>query len=229
MFDPTVRSLAGGLPNPGFFPFETLSSMTLSPTTYAPGGVTPKEASWLEKVFGKHLTQIEVPKYGKTKAELQLSSGLQYGGAAGFPALTAFLREWTTTIVPPAYSNWEVLLCDGSTDAFHKSASVSRLIPRSSGISCRLTPPLRPPLRTLSRARAVVELLCERGDGILCESMTYPSALETGWPMGVRPVPVTIDDLGLVPEALEETLANWDPSARNGMKRPTVLYTIPIG
>lgn len=39
----------------------------------------------------------------------------------------------------------------------------------------------------------IVELLCEHGDGILVESFTYPSALETGWPMGVRPVTVEID------------------------------------
>lgn len=96
MMDPSVRSLAGGLPHPGFFPFETLSSMTLKPDAYQPAGVAPKQVSWLEKLLGSNLTSIEVPKYGKTRAELQLSSGLQYGAASGFAELTAFLREWTS-------------------------------------------------------------------------------------------------------------------------------------
>lgn len=101
MMDPSVRSLAGGLPHPGFFPFETLSSMTLKPDAYQPAGVAPKQVRWLEKLLGSNLTSIEVPKYGKTRAELQLSSGLQYGAASGFAELTAFLREWTSVSPDP--------------------------------------------------------------------------------------------------------------------------------
>jgi hypothetical protein len=47
--------------------------------------------------------------------------------------------------------------------------------------------------------------------------------------MGVRPVPVAIDGQGLIPEALEEMLENWDEKARGGMRRPRVYYTVPIG
>ncbi|CDZ98639.1 Aromatic amino acid aminotransferase and related proteins [Phaffia rhodozyma] len=195
MFDPTVRSLAGGLPNEAYFPFETLSATTMHPDIYAPMGIEPGKAkSWLASLLGKSLDFIEVPKYAKKQGGLQLKNGLQYGAASGFQILSDFLTEWTKLAVPPAYANWEVLLCDGSTDAFHK----------------------------------VVELLCEKGDGILVESSTYPSALETGWPMGVRPVTTPIDDYGLVPEALEALLKGWCDEERK-MRRPRVLYTVPIG
>lgn len=72
----------------------------------------------------------------------------------------------------------------------------------------------------------VLELLCNPGDPILVEAWTYPSALESGWPMGVRPVPVPIDADGLIPEGLDKVLAEWD-EAKRGCKRPRVLYTVP--
>lgn len=46
--------------------------------------------------------------------------------------------------------------------------------------------------------------------------------------MGVRPVTIPIDDEGLVPEGLDELLKGWC-DIEKGMRRPKVLYTIPIG
>lgn len=114
------------------------------------------------------------------------------GGADGLVFLQNFLREWTTILSPPAYTDWEVLVDDGATDGWHKT----------------------------------LELLCNPGDPILVEAWTYPSALESGWPMGVRPIPVPIDADGLIPEGLDKVLAEWDEEKR-GSKRPRVLYTVP--
>ncbi|KAL7409247.1 pyridoxal phosphate-dependent transferase [Mrakia frigida] len=195
MGDSSIRSLAGGLPNSKFFPFETLSSLTLDPAIYAPSGVpVPKPKSWIATLFDKGLQFIETPKYASNPRELQLSTALQYGGGGGSAELIAFLKEWTLMVIPPSYSDFDIILNCGSTDGFHK----------------------------------IVELLCEKGDGILCEAYTYPSALETGWPMGVRPVPVAMDDFGMIPEALEELLAGWD-DVKEGRRRPRVMYTITIG
>lgn len=72
----------------------------------------------------------------------------------------------------------------------------------------------------------VLELLCNPGDPILVEAWTYPSAIESGWPMGVRPVPVPIDADGLIPEGLDKLLGEWNEEKR-GCKRPRVLYTVP--
>ena len=74
----------------------------------------------------------------------------------------------------------------------------------------------------------VIEMLCNPGDPILVEAWTYPSAIEAGWPMGARPVPVPIDGDGLIPEALDTILSKWNAEEK-GCKKPTVLYTVPVG
>jgi len=71
-------------------------------------------------------------------------------------------------------------------------------------------------------------MLLEKGDGILCEDYTYPSAISTVWPQGFRPIPCPMDGGGLTVEGLENLLADWDVEARGGMKRPRLLYTVPV-
>lgn len=71
--------------------------------------------------------------------------------------------------------------------------------------------------------QVICTTLAESGDGLLCEEYTYPSALATAWPSGIKPVSCPIDGGGLVPEGLEEVLGNWDVEARGGMKRYVVV------
>ncbi|GAA5849914.1 hypothetical protein JCM5353_009063 [Sporobolomyces roseus] len=74
----------------------------------------------------------------------------------------------------------------------------------------------------------IVTTLCESGDGVLCEEWTYPSALATAWPNGFKPVPLPIDGEGLTVEGMKELLETWDPSQHDGMRRPRILYTVPV-
>lgn len=60
------------------------------------------------------------------------------------------------------------------------------------------------------------------------EEYTFSSAQETALPQGVKVAPVKMDEQGLMPEALDEILTNWDEKAR-GARKPFVLYTIPTG
>lgn len=93
--DTLLLTLSPGLPSPKFFPFETLSSLTLDPATYAPAGVSPPlPKNWLSKLFASSLKFIETPKYAKA-GELQLATALQYGGGGGAAELIAFLKQWT--------------------------------------------------------------------------------------------------------------------------------------
>jgi aromatic amino acid aminotransferase I len=60
------------------------------------------------------------------------------------------------------------------------------------------------------------------------EEYTFASAAETAFPLGLKAVGIPIDEQGLIPEAMDEILSNWDENAR-GARKPFVLYTIPTG
>jgi len=53
-------------------------------------------------------------------------------------------------------------------------------------------------------------MLCNNGDSILTEEWTYPSALTTVTPIGVKAVPVAMDGEGMCPASLRKVLAEWD-------------------
>ena len=80
---------------------------------------------------------------------------------------------------------------------------------------------------TLGNADAITKvfrILGAPGDHFLADEFTFgpmPIAAEAH---GVKWVPVRIDSGGIIPEDLQDALANWDP--KRG-KRPHVLYTVP--
>ncbi|KAG0247644.1 Aromatic/aminoadipate aminotransferase 1 [Mortierella polycephala] len=76
----------------------------------------------------------------------------------------------------------------------------------------------------------VVAMLCNRGDKILVEEWTYPTALETIEPLGIGHVAVKMDEEGMSAVALKDLLDNWGstPEQANEAK-PRVVYLIPTG
>lgn len=60
------------------------------------------------------------------------------------------------------------------------------------------------------------------------EQYTFASAAETAFPLGLKALAVPMDEQGLLPEAMDDLLSNWDEKAR-GARKPFVLYTIPTG
>ena len=73
-----------------------------------------------------------------------------------------------------------------------------------------------------------LRMLTRPGDAILSEEYTFSAAVETAMPMGLTVVGVAMDGEGLIPEAMDEMLNNWDPQERRAGK-PSVLYTVPTG
>lgn len=73
-----------------------------------------------------------------------------------------------------------------------------------------------------------LRMLTRPGDAILSEEYTFSAAVETAMPMGLTVVGVPMDGEGLVVEAMEEMLSNWDSQERRAGK-PSVLYTVPTG
>ena len=74
----------------------------------------------------------------------------------------------------------------------------------------------------------VYRMFLERGDHVISEEYTFATAVETSHPLGCKFVGVKMDNEGMLPDALDDLLTNWDPVARNGRK-PFLMYTIPSG
>jgi aromatic amino acid aminotransferase I len=73
-----------------------------------------------------------------------------------------------------------------------------------------------------------LRMFCKRGDFILTEQYSFPAAIETAIPMGVRCAAVEMDANGMLPSSLDHVLTNWDACARGGPK-PFLIYTVPTG
>ncbi|KAF7517595.1 hypothetical protein G7054_g13758 [Neopestalotiopsis clavispora] len=54
-------------------------------------------------------------------------------------------------------------------------------------------------------------------------------SIETIAPQGINMFGVRMDAEGLLPDAMNEMLSNWDVKARGGARKPHVLYTVPTG
>ncbi|KAK9453890.1 pyridoxal phosphate-dependent transferase [Dipodascopsis uninucleata] len=70
---------------------------------------------------------------------------------------------------------------------------------------------------------AMLRMFCKRGDTIITEEYTFPSAMEAANAQGVIPVPVKVDLEGILADKLDEQLNNWEGP------KPRLLYTIPTG
>lgn len=68
-----------------------------------------------------------------------------------------------------------------------------------------------------------------RGEYILAEEYTFPAAIETATPLGLKCVGVNMDAEGLLPSHMDSILTNWDPSTHAGAPKPWLLYTVPSG
>lgn len=73
-----------------------------------------------------------------------------------------------------------------------------------------------------------LRMFCRPGDFIITEQYSFPAAIETAIPMGVRCAAVSMDAGGMLPSSLDDLLSNWD-SVRRGGPKPFLVYTVPTG
>ncbi|GAA5942774.1 aminotransferase-like domain-containing protein [Sporobolomyces koalae] len=191
---PGILQLAGGVPNPAVFPFETITCTSLKSNTFKTAPTPGYVQSLWNWIKGVETDEWVLEKYDKDKTKFQLSTALQYGTAQGLPGLHQFIDQFVAHVFDPAYSDFKTVINAGSTDAWSK----------------------------------IVTTLCEPGDGVLCEEWTYPSALATAWPHGMKPVPLPMDGGGLTVSGMDQLLGSWDPAQHDGMRRPRILYTVPV-
>lgn len=90
-----------------------------------------------------------------------------------------------------------------------KQGRVAARIPHTQRTAGRLTPDAR-------------RITCPRK----ANTTAYPGLLSPAATLGIRTLGVPVDTSGIDPDALEETLANWDEAERGGA-RPKFLLMVP--
>lgn len=152
--------------------------------------------------------RVIVPKESTISDPLQkidLTTGLQYGTAEGYPPLLQFLRQFTRDHLHPNIpyrDGAEVILSCGNTDGFGKTIELftNYWSPDQNGFEDR--------------------------EGVLCEEFTYMNAVQTARPRGLNVVGVAMDGQGMRASGdggLGDVLKNWDTGRG---RRPHLLYTI---
>ncbi|KAJ1953456.1 hypothetical protein EC988_002986 [Linderina pennispora] len=105
--DPTLVSLGAGLPHPATFPFASIGgkvaeagkSATSADTAFVDASISAGDVSSIEG----------------------LDKFLQYGNGRGVPSYSKFAMEHTERVHNPKYSDWDVVVSSGNTDAFVKA------------------------------------------------------------------------------------------------------------
>ncbi|KIJ57164.1 hypothetical protein M422DRAFT_57580 [Sphaerobolus stellatus SS14] len=198
---PGMIQLAGGLPDPSYFPFASISADALLPDSFDRKDANSGSSlfGWFWNMFGAGSSEkserFSIPKYGDGKeGTIDLASHLQYSSATGAKVIQDFIRDFTEIAFTPAFGDWQTLVHSGNTDGFH---------------------------------RAALSLL-NSGEYLITEEWSYPSAMSNVKPAGVKIVGIKVDGQGMSAIDLERVLTTWDEKER-GAKRPHVMYTVPIG
>lgn len=214
----TLANSIAGLPNAGFFPYDTLEAQIAQPKRFEPTPNDPNDPSKLAKKLaatslGKnndataaaHLTVPHASSVGNPLQKIDLTTALQYGQAQGYPPLYSFLRQFTRENLHPnvPYAGGvDIILSNGNTDGFAKT------------------------IDALSNIWDEERDWIREREGILVEEFAYMNAVQTTRPRGLNIVTVKLDLEGMTPYGqggLEDVLENWDVSKG---KRPHLMYTV---
>ncbi|RDW63255.1 hypothetical protein BP6252_10800 [Coleophoma cylindrospora] len=105
-------SLAGGLPHPSLFPFQSTSISTYPSSVVLDAAGMPK--------VEQDVLNVTITKEEQTGQMISLAKALQYGSGLGDTSLREWARSFTDTVFGPAYQDFEILLNSGNTDGWCK-------------------------------------------------------------------------------------------------------------
>ncbi|KAH8893574.1 aromatic amino acid aminotransferase [Thozetella sp. PMI_491] len=204
---PEMGNLAGGLPFPGNFPFDTMELLTVAPGSLRgpdPGNSRPE-------VGNMAASNLRIPRTAagpNSIRRIDLDTALQYGSAQGYPPLHAWLKKLANSVYHPNIpydGGADVLINGGSADGLAKIYEL-------------LFNPWDQDVNDFSDR-----------EGLLVEEFVYAPPIAQIRPKDVNVVPVKMDMEGLLahgPGGLLDVVKNWDVSRG---KMPHVLYLIPTG
>jgi DNA-binding transcriptional MocR family regulator len=207
-----VLNALTGLPNPNYFPYDTLEAKVALPDRWKPTANIPVDPPSTHSILKKDVSppgsKVLVPKTADTPdilRKIDLTTALQYGTAQGYPPLYQFLTEFTREHLHPnvPYKGGpEIILTVGNTDGFAKC------------------------ITTFVEEWHEGDDPIEEREGCLCEEYAYMNAIQQVRPKGLNIVAVGIDDQGMRaegPGGLRDILENWDFSKG---KIPHIMYTV---
>lgn len=210
------RLSPSGLPDPNYFPYDTLEAKVALPHRFKPSSDELSDLGTSTLCGTRHSggtaeSRIVVPHDSEQtdrSQKIDLATALQYGTSLGLMPFRTWIRDFTRTKMHPnvPYRDGpEIVLTDGSTDGFSKTL------------------------------HAFTDIWDDRKDwirdrqGLLCEEFVYTAATSAAKPRGLNIVPITVDSEGMAvdgPGGLKDVLDNWD---RSKGKRPHIMYTITVG
>jgi aromatic amino acid aminotransferase I len=79
---------------------------------------------------------------------------------------------------------------------------------------------------TSSALDILLRVFCDRGDKVIAEEYTYSGAKDVIKAHGLQILAICMDELGLVPDDLDQKLSGWEESLG---RKPFLLYTVPTG
>ncbi|KAL0949926.1 hypothetical protein HGRIS_009954 [Hohenbuehelia grisea] len=200
---PGIIAMGGGFPSPLYFPFASVSAEGLVPESFP---LTPNQTasssnsafSWLWKILG-------VPT-----------------------------KEKTTPLTVNKYPDQKDDLNLATALQYGLAHGLPQLQKFIEDFGARVYKPASKDVVYLVHHGntdgwfKILMTLCNPGEGLLVAEWTYPSAMACMKPLGIKPVPLPIDEQGISSVGLRKVLAEWDEDSQ-GMARPHVLYTVPIG
>ncbi|RMZ90139.1 hypothetical protein DV736_g2644, partial [Chaetothyriales sp. CBS 134916] len=213
---PGIQNLAGGLPHPSYFPYDTLEANVALPDRFKPTssklvGRVSEQLAGASLSDGLHCSRVLVPhdsSEANVLRRIDLATALQYGTAQGYPPLFSFIRDFTRDHLHPNVpyrGGPEIILTCGNTDGFDKC------------------------IEAFSNMWDEQRDWIRDREAILCEEFAYMNAVQTVQSRGLAVVPVKMDEEGMLahgPGGLQDVLANWDNFKG---KRPHLLYTVTMG
>ncbi|KAI0265959.1 PLP-dependent transferase [Gloeopeniophorella convolvens] len=202
--DKDIIQFAGGLPSADYFPFTAISAdvlpadaFPLAPARPTPGASTSSPLGWLWRLLGS--TSAATAHIDIPRAPRAHDGGLNLATALQYGPATGLAR----------------------TQAFLRAFTARVHAPRARGWTTLVH------TGNTDGWGRVARVLLDAGDTLLVEEWTYPSALATARPIGVKVRGVAMDGEGMRADSLREVLEGWD--VRRDGPRPRVIYTVPVG
>ncbi|TFK43565.1 PLP-dependent transferase [Crucibulum laeve] len=192
-------SLAGGLPHPDYFPFSTISAEALPYDSYVSAMSNQSRGSF--SWLWSFLS-------GGKKETVPITIP-KYPANSGDISLSTALQYSMAAGIPQLQRIMKEFTDKVYKPAYSNYATIVHTGNTDGWVKASMT-------------------LCNPGEGVLVSEWTYPSALSTIIPLGLKPVPVAMDYQGMKSDSLRIVLSSWDETTC-GMPRPHVMYTVPIG